>query len=103
MSRADITQFLLQAARQRSEDARKRTMQRVDALSDENQRLRRKVEELHDLVATLYGLCRSEQSGAHSRSYGPAFSGVAREPSVSQVLLRRARRWGEVLAEDEAV
>ena len=126
MSRADNTQFLLQAARQRSGDARKRTMQaiadlaaagepvtpttvarkagvsrqwlytfpdahdvmrgspsgspppvtaspaanhaswqrRVEALSDENQRLRRKVKELEDLVAKLYGLRRSEQRGA---------------------------------------
>ena len=126
MSRADNTQFLLQAARRRSGDARKRTMQaiadlaaagepvtpttvarkagvsrqwlytfpdahhvmrgslprspppvtaspaanhaswqrRVEALSDENQRLRRKVKELEDLVAKLYGLRRSEQYGA---------------------------------------
>ncbi len=37
---------------------------RVEALSDENQRLRHKVKELEDLVARLYGLRRSEQCGA---------------------------------------
>jgi hypothetical protein len=124
MSRADNTAFLVQAARRRSVDARKRTMQaiadltaagepitptavarkagvsrqwlytfpdahhairaspseapppvastsatnaswqrRVEALSDENQRLRRKVEELEERVARLYGLRRSEQWG----------------------------------------
>jgi Family of unknown function (DUF6262) len=130
MSRADNTQYLLQAARQRSGDARKRTMQaiadlaaagqpvtpttvarkagvsrqwlytfpdahdamrgspsgspppvaassaanqaswqrRVEALSDENQRLRRKVKELEDLVARLYGLRRSECWAATPRS-----------------------------------
>jgi hypothetical protein len=36
---------------------------RLETLSDENQRLRRKVKELEDLVATLYGLRRSELSG----------------------------------------
>jgi hypothetical protein len=37
---------------------------RVEALSDENQRLRHKVKELEGLVAKLYGLRRSEQYGA---------------------------------------
>ncbi len=37
---------------------------RVEALSDENQRLRHKVKDLEDLVAKLYGLRRSEQCGA---------------------------------------
>lgn len=37
---------------------------RVEALNDDNQRLRRQVKELEDLVAALYGLRRSELHGA---------------------------------------
>ena len=125
MTRADNSQFLVEAARRRSVEARSRTMRaiadlvaagepvtvaavarraavsrqwlytftdahdavraartsapcelagpplrdaswqrRVEALTDDNQRLRRKVKELEDRIAALYGLWRSEQFGA---------------------------------------
>jgi hypothetical protein len=51
---------------------------RVEALTDDNRRLRRKVKELEDLVAVLYGMRRSEQSGVVTPSINRRRDAVGR-------------------------